>query len=169
MRKLSLLEMCWICRGPTRSATVPRHTQTGPSLKTRYPMGRRFHPRKIRASQARCKWAAASHSRLKPNRPRREASPHIAQQWNGGDLGSTRASRVVVGALADHIFASSLFSMGRAEAAGEGADCNTRGACAPQTMIFVAFGEDLGSREMLDPSAPGEHPPLTKENEHVLV
>jgi hypothetical protein len=55
-------------------------------------------------------------------------SPILAQGWNGCGLGSTLASRVVVGAPADHCFSSPLLPMQRAEEVGEGADCQTPGA-----------------------------------------
>jgi hypothetical protein len=59
---------------------------------------------------------------------------------------STRASRVVVGAPADHIFSSPLLPMERAEAVGEGADCHTRKRVCSPAKRYVALGEDLGAR-----------------------
>jgi hypothetical protein len=48
------------------------------------------------------------------------------QRWKRKEFGEhTRLACVVVGALADHIFDSG-------KAFGGGAECDTRGACAPQ-------------------------------------
>jgi hypothetical protein len=59
--------------------------------------------------------------------------------------GAHAPSRVVVGAPADHLLASSLLPMGCAEAVGEGADCDTRGrVCSPE-LRTRALGEDLGA------------------------
>jgi len=66
-------------------------------------------------------------------------SPIYAQGVHFCSGGAHGPTRVVVGALADHIFASSLFPVEQEEAVGEGADCNTRGACAPQTAAVRLF------------------------------
>jgi hypothetical protein len=56
--------------------------------------------------------------------------------------GAHAPSRVVVGASADHILPSSLLTMGRTEAVGEGADCHTRGrVCSPE-LRKRTLGED---------------------------
>jgi len=50
--------------------------------------------------------------------------------------GAHAPSRVVVGAPADHIFASSPLPLVRGKAVGEGANCDTRGACAPRKISW---------------------------------
>jgi hypothetical protein len=58
---------------------------------------------------------------------------------------STRA-RVVVGAPAVHIFASSSLLIEGGEAVGEGADSDTRGRACSQDPRICAFGEEWGAR-----------------------
>jgi hypothetical protein len=75
-----------------------------------------------------------------PNKPtawdKAAAAKYLDDRMDNGTAaiwGSPRASRVVVGAPADHIFASPLLLVERAEAVGEGADCHTRGrVCSPR-------------------------------------
>ncbi len=59
--------------------------------------------------------------------------------------GSTGASPVVVGALADHIFAFSPLPIELKEAVGEGADCNSRGAYAPRNQASLLMDWSLAA------------------------
>ena len=74
-------------------------------------------------------------------RPPPKSSPNDGMARSGGEHAP---SRVVVGALADHIFASSPLPMARGEAVGGGADCHTRGRACPPELKTGALGEDLG-------------------------
>jgi hypothetical protein len=56
--------------------------------------------------------------------------------------GSTRASRVVTGAPAGHIFESHTFPIIREDATGKGADGDMRGACAPRAEAVLSLRAD---------------------------
>jgi hypothetical protein len=67
----------------------------------------------------------------------------LASRKDGFGLGSTRAPRVAIGALADGILTYKRKCMRVKDVAGGGAGHDTRGCACSPACFAPAFGEDL--------------------------